>query len=127
MSYQQEERFLTEKRKRFDDIQELPENRPALLLAAIYSGDEQKIYLKFYDMKDNTIYFWRDRTNHKPYCYTKMQYRSMVEKIVEREKKYALEQTIKKDLISDREVDLLKIIAPDPLSIGGTENSIREK
>ena len=60
MSYQQEERFLTEKRKRFDDIQELPENRPALLLAAIYSGDEQKIYLKFYDMKDNTIYFWRD-------------------------------------------------------------------
>jgi DNA polymerase I len=38
-----------------------------------------------------------------------------------------LEQTIRKDLISDREVQLLKIIAPDPLSIGGTENSIREK
>ena len=32
MTYQQEEHFLTEKRKRFDDIQELPENRPALLL-----------------------------------------------------------------------------------------------
>ncbi|HZC21063.1 MAG TPA: DNA-directed DNA polymerase I, partial [Nitrososphaeraceae archaeon] len=73
------------------------------------------------------MYFWRDRTNHKPYCFTKIQYRSMVEKIVEKEKKYALEQTIKKDLISDSEVDLLKIIAPDPLSIGGTENSIREK
>src|SRR6187200_577190 len=108
-------------------MQELPESRVVLLLSAIYSGDEQTVYLKFYDMKDDTIYFWRDRTNHKPYCYTKIQYRSMVEKIVEREKKYVLEKTIKKDLISDREVDLLKIIAPDPLSIGGTENSIREK
>ncbi|MFL6412629.1 MAG: DNA-directed DNA polymerase I [Nitrososphaeraceae archaeon] len=122
-----EQYFLTEKRKGLGDMQELPENRVVLLLSAIYSGDEQTVYLKFYDMKDNTIYFWRDRTNHKPYCYTKIQYRSMVEKIVEREKKYVLEKTIKKDLISDREVDLLKIIAPDPLSIGGTENSIREK
>jgi DNA polymerase I len=127
MSYQQEERFLTEKRKRFDDIQELPENRPALLLAAIYSGDEQKIYLKFYDMKDNTIYFWRDRTNHKPYCYTKMQHSDAIKKIAEKEKKYTLEQTHKRDPISDKEINLLKIIAPDPLSIGGTENSIREK
>ncbi|HET7345398.1 MAG TPA: DNA-directed DNA polymerase I, partial [Nitrososphaeraceae archaeon] len=33
----------------------------------------------------------------------------------------------KRDLISDREIELLKIIAPDPLSIGGTESSIREK
>ncbi|MDQ3902535.1 MAG: DNA-directed DNA polymerase I [Thermoproteota archaeon] len=108
-------------------MQELPENRVVLLLSAIYSGDEQMVYLKFYDIQDNIIYFWRDRTNHKPYCYTKMQYRSTLEKITGREKKYVLEQTIKKDLISDKEVDLLKIIAPDPLSIGGTENSIREK
>jgi DNA polymerase, archaea type len=122
-----EQYFLTEKRKKLGDMQELPENRVVLLLSAIYSGDEQMVYLKFYDTQDNIIYFWRDRTNHKPYCYTKMQYRSTLEKITGREKKYVLEQTIKNDLISDKEVDLLKIIAPDPLSIGGTENSIREK
>jgi DNA polymerase I len=122
-----EQYFLTEKRKKLGDMQKLPENRVVLLLSAIYSGDEQGVYLKFYDIQDDVIYFWRDRTNHKPYCYTKMQYRSTLEKITEREKKYVLEQTIKKDLISDKEVDLLKIIAPDPLSIGGTENSIREK
>src|ERR671939_1147752 len=122
-----EQYFLTEKSKKLGDMQELPENRVVLLLSAIYSGDEQTVYLKFYDINDKTIYFWRDKTNHKPYCYTKMQYRSTVEKIVDREKKYVLEQTIKKDLISDKKVDLLKIIAPDPLSIGGTENSIREK
>jgi DNA polymerase, archaea type len=109
------------------DLQELPENTPSLLLSAIYLGDEQKVYLKFYDSNSNRIYFWRDRTNHKPYCYTKMQYRNAAEKIAEIEKKYSLELTKKSDLISDKEIDILKIIAPDPLSIGGTENSIREK
>jgi DNA polymerase, archaea type len=109
------------------DLQELPENTPSLLLSAIYLGDEQKVYLKFYDSNSNRIYFWRDRTNHKPYCYTKMQYRNAAEKIAEIEKKYSLELTKKSDLISDKEIDILKIIAPDPLSIGGTENSIRER
>jgi DNA polymerase I len=33
----------------------------------------------------------------------------------------------RRDLISDKLIDILKISAPDPLSIGGTENSIREK
>ncbi|HZC20843.1 MAG TPA: DNA-directed DNA polymerase I [Nitrososphaeraceae archaeon] len=127
MSHHQEEYFLTEKRKRFDDMQELPENRPAILLSSIYSGDDKKIYLKFYDMKDNTIYFWHDRTNHKPYCYTKMQYNNTLQKIVQKENKYTLEQTHKRDIISDKEINVVKIIAPDPLSIGGTENSIREK
>jgi DNA polymerase I len=127
LSHHQEEYFLTEKRKRFDDMQELPENRPAILLSSIYSGDDKKIYLKFYDMKDNTVYFWHDRTNHKPYCYTKMQYNNTLQKIVQNESKYTLEQTHKRDIISDKEINVVKIIAPDPLSIGGTENSIREK
>ena len=123
----QQEHFLAERGRRFGDMKELPENRPALLLSAIYQGDEQSVYLKFYDSQENIIYFWRDRTNHKPYCYTKMQYATTVEKIIKSEKKYVLEQTTKSDLISDKEIGVLKIIAPDPLSIGGSENSIREK
>jgi DNA polymerase I len=123
----QQDYFQSDKRKRYGDLQELPENTPSLLLSAIYLGDEQKVYLKFYDSTSNRIYFWRDRTNHKPYCYTKMQYKNIAEKIVQTEKKYSLESTKKIDLISDREIDILKIIAPDPLSIGGTDNSVREK
>lgn len=123
----QQDYFQSDKRKRYGDLQELPENTPSLLLSAIYLGDEQKVYLKFYDSTSNRIYFWRDRTNHKPYCYTKTQYKNIAEKIVQIEKKYSLESTKKIDLISDKEIDILKIIAPDPLSIGGTENSIREK
>ena len=123
----QQEYFQSDKRKKIGDLQELPENTPSLLLSAIYLGDEQKVYLKFYDSNSNKIYFWRDRTNHKPYCYTKMQYRNAAEKIAVIEKKYSLELTKKSDLISDKEIDIVKITAPDPLSIGGTENSIREK
>src|SRR5919108_1087619 len=106
---------------------ELPENVPALLLSAVYSGEEQKVYLKFYNEKDQTILFWRDRTNHRPYCFTKMNYRDDAEKVIQKERKYSPEITKKRDLISDKEIECLKIYAPDPLSIGGTENSFREK
>src|SRR5947208_15975023 len=56
-----------------------------------------------------------------------MQYFDIVKKIIDKEKKFTLEQTMKKELITDKEINILKIIAPDPLSIGGTDNSVREK
>src|SRR5581483_367505 len=82
-----QQEFLADRRRRLDDLPELPEDRPALLLSAVYSGEERKVYLKFYDAKDNVIYHWRDRTDHKPYCYTKMQYEDQVEQVVQKETK----------------------------------------
>lgn len=117
----------SERRRRLDDLPELPEGRPVLLLSAIYSGDERKVYLKFYDPHDQVIYHWRDRTDHRPYCYTKMDFAEQVEQIVKSEPKYTLEHTRKRDTILDKEIEVIKILAPDPLSIGGTDNSIREK
>lgn len=116
-----------ERRKRYDDLPELPEGRPALLMSAIYSGEEKKAYLKFYDPSENVMYHWRDRTAHKPYCYSKAQYADLVDEIVKKETKYAVERVKKKDVIADKEIDVLKISAPDPLSIGGTEGSLRER
>jgi DNA polymerase, archaea type len=120
--------YSLENKKLFTSYaKELPENKPALLLSAVYSGDEQKVYLKLYSERDQSIFYWRDRTNHRPYCYTKADYRNDVEQILEKEKKYSLLSTKKRDLISDKDIECLKISAPDPLSIGGTENSFREK
>lgn len=127
ISLKQVEASLATKKRTFKDLEELPENTPAILLSAIYVGEEQKVYLKFYDLQRHIICFWRDRTNHKPYCYTKMDYLEQLRKIVESERKFKLEQTKKIELIKDKEIDVVKIIAPDPLSIGGTDNSIREK
>lgn len=123
--FQQE--FQPDKRKRLDDLPELPEGRPMLLLSAVYSGEEKKVYLKFYDPKDNVIYHWRDRTGHKPYCYTKMEFADQAEQVAQKETKYTLERVKKRDIISDKEIDVLKVLAPDPLSIGGTDSSFREK
>jgi len=121
------ESSLAAKNRSFKDLNELPEDSPAMLLSAVYFGDEQKVYLKFYDLERHAICFWKDRTNHRPYCYTKMQYLNDLQKIVESDRKYKLEQTKKIELINDKEIDIVKIIAPDPLSIGGTDSSIREK
>src|ERR671918_2705426 len=122
------EKTISESRKIFTpSAKELPENRPAMLLTAVYSGDEQKVYLKFYDEENQSIFYWRDRTNHRPYCYTKTDFEDEAKKVVQRERKYSLERTTKIDFISDKEIQVLKVLAPDPLSIGGTQNSFREK
>jgi DNA polymerase elongation subunit (family B) len=119
---------VQEKRKRYDDLVELPEDRPSLLLSAVYSGEERKVYLKFYDPRDNIIYHWRDRTNHQPYAYSKLQYSEAVDQIVAKEpNRYSVQHLKKRDVIADKEIEVLKVTAPDPLSIGGTDTSLREK
>ncbi|HXV45589.1 MAG TPA: DNA-directed DNA polymerase I [Nitrososphaera sp.] len=123
----QQQDFVPDRRKRLDDLPELPEGRPMLLLSAVYSGEERKVYLKFYDPQDSVIYHWRDRTDHRPYCYTKIEFADQAEQVAQKETKFTLERTKKRDIISDRQIDVLKVVAPDPLSIGGTENSFREK
>ena len=107
---------------------ELPkDSRPMLLLSAVYSGEEKKVYLKFYDPQDKIIYQWRDRTDHKPYCYTKMKFAEQAKQIAQKETKFVLQSVKKQDIIHDEEIEVLKVIAPDPLSIGGTDYSFREK
>lgn len=106
---------------------ELPENTRAMLVSAIYSGEDQKVYLKFYVPSLDSICFWPDATKHKPYCYTKIDYKTTLEQIISNDKRFSMALENKTDLISDKEIQVLKITAPDPLSIGGTENSIREK
>jgi DNA polymerase, archaea type len=105
---------------------ELPENIRVMLISAIYSGENQKVQLKFYDPNFHVIYFWQDKTDHKPYCYTKLEYRKRAEEIAAIEKKFELKIIPKIDLMSDKEIQAIKIIAPDPLSIGG-RGGIREK
>ncbi len=125
---QQQEEFVSDRRKGFDSLPELPkDSRPKLLLSAVYSGEEKKVYLKFYDPQDKIIYQWRDRTDHKPYCYTKMEFAEQAKQVAQKETKFILKQIKKQDIILDKEIEVLKVIAPDPLSIGGTDYSFREK
>ena len=124
----QRQDFVSDRRKGLDSLPELPkDSRPMLLLSAVYSGEEKKVYLKFYDPQDKIIYQWRDRTDHKPYCYTKMDFAEQAKQVAQKEAKFILQHVKKQDIILDKEIEVLKVIAPDPLSIGGTDQSFREK
>ena len=48
-------------------------------------------------------------------------------RFADEDKKLSLHLTKKRDLINDQIIEVLKIVAPDPLSIGGTDNSVRER
>jgi len=95
------------------------------LLGCGYDGRAGKAYLKLLKPETQEVKLVYDETGHKPYCYVK----EVIEKVRElklpgvvelrREKKY--------DLLRDQEVEVTKIIASDPLAIGGSSNSIREK
>jgi DNA polymerase I len=118
---------------RFGGMPEMPEGRNLLLLSALYAGDEASVYLKFYDPSDDQIYFWRDRTGHLPYCFTKMEFEQDIKRIIETDMKnfqgqsrYGVQRVKVFDMLEDREIEVYKISAADPLSIGGVPDSLRE-
>ncbi|MCS7125931.1 MAG: DNA-directed DNA polymerase I [Aigarchaeota archaeon] len=95
------------------------------LLGSSYDGREGKAYLKLLDIDSGKVEIFYDESGHKPYCYVSESIQE-VENLklsgvvkIESEKKY--------DLLRDKEVEMTKILANDPLSIGGSPSSIREK
>ena len=115
-------------------LKKIPENIPSLLISAFYIGEKRSVFLKFYNPDDSQVYFWseyfinNDGKKHQPYCFVKEIYATEANAVVEKESnRFKIEKIKKQDDIDDKEIDVLKILAPDPLSIGGTDNSFREK
>lgn len=105
-----------------------PKNLPrSYLLSAGYDGSLKKAYLRLYEPKSQQIYLWYDNTNHLPYLISKKKPDDIREntRVVNLEGFLALEQTIKYDSLSDQNIELTKVVASDPLSIGGGGASIR--
>jgi DNA polymerase, archaea type len=113
----------------------LPENLPSLLFSSFYVGEKKSVFLKFYNPTNSQIYFWSEYfleyTNskkHQPYCFVKKKFKAEAKSVAEQDPtKYQIQEVKKIDSIVDKEIDILKVLAPDPLSIGGTDNSFREK
>ena len=113
----------------------IPENVPCLLLSSFYVGEKKSVFLKFYNPADFQIYFWSEyflqgnaNNKHQPYCYVKKEFASEANQVVDEDKtRYSILKVKRMDDISDKEIEILKILAPDPLAIGGTDSSFREK
>lgn len=95
------------------------------LLGCAYDGKAGKAYLKLLNPRTQEVEVRYDESGHRPYCYVK-ETPEEVETLklpgvvrLEREKKY--------DLIRDKEIEVTKILASDPLAIGGSSGAIREK
>jgi len=96
---------------------------PLMLLSARYDGQENKVVLKFYDINEHKIIDWVDNTNHMPYCYSKT---DDLSELLLREDVLEVRKEKKRDVILDKEIEVNKIIATNPLAIGGSSSAIRD-
>lgn len=101
----------------------------AYLLSATYDGARASAVLKFYEPSAGRIYHWYDNTGHKPYCLTSLPPEELkkIPKLMDNEGLDHFERVEKIDPFENRANQVTKIVAHDPLSIGGKPTgSIRD-
>ncbi len=99
----------------------------SLLVSAAYSREKNVAVLKFYNPESQELKIWYDETGHKPYCYSKLTKEELDIADINREEVEKIEQVKKYDLLKDCEIDVLKISVSNPLAIGGTDSSLRNR
>jgi len=99
-----------------------------LLLSIYYDRDSNRAALKFYDIEKGKIKIIKDNTGHKPYLLSDLSIEELInnQDIVKHKGFDHFEIVTKYDPLTDKKVKLTKVVARDPLSIGGVRNSIRE-
>jgi len=105
-----------------------PDNlESSYLLSAGYDGVQKKAYVRLYNPKEQQIYLWYDNTNHLPYLISKKTPSELGENVML--KKHGgfvgFEEVEKYDALYDQYIKVTKVLAEDPLSIGGGVGSIR--
>jgi DNA polymerase I len=107
-----------------------PENLPpSYFVSASYDGRQKKAVIKLYEPESGRIFFWYDNTGHKPYCLTNLsQYElEKIDRLVNHEGFNRFEILEKFDPLNDKKVKVTKIVADDPLAIGGRpQGTIRD-
>ncbi|TFG08859.1 DNA-directed DNA polymerase I [Candidatus Thorarchaeota archaeon] len=106
---------------------DVPQNiPPSFLLSVDYDGQKAKAIARLYRPETKELFFWFDDTGHKPYCLTDFPPQVARQK-VGRHPGFSHTETIQlQDLLRDEEITMTKVVAEDPLSIGGRQGAIRE-
>ena len=113
------------KEKLKESTREVKELGAAVLVSATYDGERRVAQLKFYEPASNRVYLWADSSGHKPHCFSKLPPDELAYLKKDRSNILEIVQVKKRDLINDKEILVSKIVATDPLAIGGQENSLR--
>lgn len=99
------------------------------LLSVRYNGRDGKAHLIFYNSLSQKIEDVPDNTNHKPYLLTDYSPEEIVEKFPEvlKHKGFDYLDVVEKyDALNDRWILMTKVVALDPLSIGGSGRGLRD-
>ncbi len=114
----EEEKLTKEKVSKKRDLAHLP---PSYFVSASYSGKQGLACIKLYEPKSKGIYLWYDTTGHRPYLFTNLSPYELdqLEGVKNHPSFDHYEQVKKFDPLLDENVTLTKVIAKDPLAIGG--------
>lgn len=123
---------VSRKKPRVGVTFEVDEKTPiknSYLVSADYDPGKATVYLKFYDPKTNSIHLWFDKTDHHPYCFAKESVGKLRRHPAIKGNKYVvdLKSEVKRDPLSDGDIEVTKIVTTDPLAVGGTSFSLRSK
>ncbi|TXT57739.1 MAG: DNA polymerase (modular protein) [Candidatus Thorarchaeota archaeon] len=99
---------------------------PSILLSVDYAGPQKKAFARLYDPLEKKLFFWFDNTGHQPYCYTDYTTQTVDLRLQSFRGPFKTKSVKVIDLLRDEEKLMTKVIAEDPLSIGGHAGSIRE-
>ena len=98
----------------------------AFLIDVSYDGERGCARLKLYEPVEKKVYVWYDKTGHKPYCLTDLRPEEVekLKSVVGHQGFDHLEVVEKTDLLRDRRIRVTKVVAKDPLSIGGRPKGV---
>ncbi len=101
-----------------ENPRELP---PSYFVSATYNGKKGCASIKLYEPESGKIYFWDDITGHKPYCLTNLPASELekINRLISHPGFDHFESVEKYDPLLDKQVTITKIVAKDPLAIGG--------
>ena len=107
-----------------------PDNLPpSCFVSASYDGRQKKAVIKLYEPLSGEIYFWYDNTGHKPYCLTNLTPDKLkkFDRLVNHEGFDSFEIEERFDPLNNENIKVTKILAKDPLAIGGRpQGTIRD-
>jgi len=108
----------------------VPKNlSPSYFISATYDGERRSACIKLYEPVSQRIYLWYDTRGHKPYCFTSIPPEELekLERLVNHPGFDHFETEEKYDALLDRKITVTKVVAKDPLAIGGRPSgSIRD-
>ena len=115
------EAITKEKQKRAYPPLALENLPPSYFISATYDGKTGKTLIKLYEPISSKIYFWYDNTGHKPYCLTNLSPFELekINRLMQHPGFDHFEIVDKVDPLLDKAVKVTKIVAKDPLAIGG--------